>query len=161
MGSTYEICSMLIFMIRSKGSLCQYFYLLSKNKKKINEKCFLVNSMFDMWPVCQGIGKADKYPVSLLQCFPGNQRAWGREGAVQLCSVLCQCSAPSEMLQVWMHGSCSSPCSLAVPIFRPARERCSAQQGLFWRLVQALSAGILNYHLFMILNVLSSPGSAI
>lgn len=101
MGSTYEICSMLIFMIRSKGSLCQYFYLLSKNKKKINEKCFLVNSMFDMWPVCQGIGKADKYPVSLLQCFPGNQRAWGREGVVQLCSVLCQCSAPSEMMQVW------------------------------------------------------------
>lgn len=165
-GLMHEICSVLMLMIRSKRNLCQYFTLLSK---KNQWKCFLVNSMFDMWPVSRGIGKADKYPVPILQRFPGKQTAWGREGAVQLCNALCLC--PQHCRDA---ASLDTPILLLppvpslLPLFTSAKgtllspsltQRVLTHQGLFCRLVQALSAGLLHCHLFMILNVLSSPGN--
>lgn len=125
--------------------------------------------MFDMWPVSRGIGKADKYPVPTLQRFPGKQTAWGREGAVQLCNALCLC--PQHRRDA---ASLDTPILLLppvpslLPLFTSAMgtllspgltQRVLTHQGLFCRLVQALSAGLLHCHLFMILNVLSSPGN--
>lgn len=93
-----------------------------------------------------------------------------RRGCAALQCAVSLCSASTGMLQVWTHRSCSSPCTFSLPTLQISQEKLLSpshtqreltHQGLLSRLVQPLSAGLINYHLFMILNVLSSPGNTV